>query len=76
MKNNKGAGLLIAVIIAAFVVVILFVVLRRPSTVEAPIEGVDPDRSILEQSTDIVDQARDVRDVIEQRGDVEELLVE
>lgn len=70
MKREKGSGLLIVVVMTAVIIVILFTVLIKPNTKDVPVEGIDPDRSILEQSGDIIRRAEDVKDVLESKNEI------
>ena len=74
MKKQKGSGLLISVIIAAFISVTLFVFLKKIDTVGVDIEWVDPDKSVIEQSGDFIDKAREVKEMIEQKNNIDEYL--
>ncbi|MCK5027401.1 MAG: hypothetical protein KAS07_03205 [Candidatus Pacebacteria bacterium] len=74
MKKEKGSGLIIAVVISTVIIVVLFTVLIKPNTKDIPVEGIDPNKTILEQSGNMTQQAKDVKEMIEKNNDIEQYL--
>ncbi|MCK5095750.1 MAG: hypothetical protein KAR24_00115 [Candidatus Pacebacteria bacterium] len=68
--NKKGSGLLI-VLMSVAVVAIVFVSIYAKPAEDVKVEGFDETKSVFEQHTDLLEQAKDVKSMVEDKNKIE-----